>query len=582
MKTLKFKNLTILSDLQKTANQFQFHNRFNLIVSNNKNSVGKTSVVKNLFWCLGCEPRFDSKWKNLNAKALLNFSIDDKDYWIARQGNRMFLSHNGSTFETFPKIPGAFAEQFAKLVNFNAKLPIRNTNTIETPPPAFYFLPFYIDQKISWGSAWDSFEKLSQYARWQDEIVPYHIGITNKNYFDIAEKIFERKREQSAINKEITRIDTAISVVSEFLPPVETTVDLKEFDEIREELKKDLLELHNQQEVLFEELAMLRAEKSHTSNQLEIASEAIEKLIADYEYASELDEEIECPTCGTLHDNSIINRFSLLEDKDQAEQIAKRLNKTLIKLNKNLKEKESDLSDIRVKIDKLNDKYNREEKDTVFTLQNILDSTASHSVKNKVEGHRSQKITDLTDSEKSEIKLNKQKKDETKESRKRVNVHFKDLFPSYTNKLHAFGVNSESIKSPQQYSKVANSGGAAEGSRAMFAYYLAVYNLISSHSEQALSPFVIDTPNQQDQAIQHYEKIVKLIKENTPQNAQIFLCGMDSTSLAPLKEQGSTIMLNKEHSLLTTANYEQCRERIGWIFELVSEDDKPQEGTDAN
>lgn len=63
MRNLKFQRLVLISDSKKLANQFEFPKRLNLVTGND-NSIGKSTLVKNLFWALGCEPEFDEEWKN--------------------------------------------------------------------------------------------------------------------------------------------------------------------------------------------------------------------------------------------------------------------------------------------------------------------------------------------------------------------------------------------------------------------------------------------------------------------------------------------------------------------------------------
>jgi hypothetical protein len=191
MGSLVFRQLTILSDTQKSANQFEFSPRLNLITGND-NSVGKSTLAKLLFWTLGCDPEFDVFWKALDVKAVVDFSVSGKAYQAGRHGNIMFFRARGEAWEVYSKITGKFSENFCRLVNFQILLPNRNDSTVlESPPPAFYFLPFYIDQRKSWSHAWASFVGLEQYARWQNPVIKYHTGYLTPSHFEIDEEIAE-------------------------------------------------------------------------------------------------------------------------------------------------------------------------------------------------------------------------------------------------------------------------------------------------------------------------------------------------------------------------------------------------------
>ena len=145
MKNLQFKQLLLLSDTQKKANQFLFQKRFNLITADD-NSVGKSTLAKLLLWTFGCEPDFDSTWKSTDCKCLVDFSIDGTNYKILRYQNFISLKEENKEILNYTNIGGDYSKKFAELVDFKVLLPKRGSNETEliTPPPAYYFLPFYI------------------------------------------------------------------------------------------------------------------------------------------------------------------------------------------------------------------------------------------------------------------------------------------------------------------------------------------------------------------------------------------------------------------------------------------------------
>lgn len=326
------------------------------------------------------------------------------------------------------------------------------------------------------------------------------------------------------------------------------------------------MSLHLQQEVMFEELASLRSEKAHAESQLIIANHSFIEATNDYEFSETMPEEIECPTCGVLHDNSIVNRFTLLQDKNQAKDVIARISSQLIDITEKINQKSIEFNTLREDIKSLDDKYSPE-KNTEITLSSILENVASSSVKRKVEGHRCHKVVRLHNIKNDEQGLIKFRTNASKEKRQLVKQKFQEFFPLYLSKLKAFGVNSSAIKSPENHAKVAASGGAAESTRAMLAYYVSIYKLIELYGEHILCPFIIDTPNQHEQAAKHYDSIISLLLEELPSNAQLFVCGMDDHKLTPLKEIANTIYLDVEHSLLNEESFEILDTQYSSIFE---------------
>ena len=64
-------------------------------------------------------------------------------------------------------------------------------------------------------------------------------------------------------------------------------------------------------------LSELNSKKAILVEQSLIAENALADLDADYEFLRrETDDEIICPTCGTVHENDFANKFSLISDVD--------------------------------------------------------------------------------------------------------------------------------------------------------------------------------------------------------------------------------------------------------------------------
>jgi len=320
MKSLKFNRLVLVSNTTKSANQYIFLENLNLITGKD-NSIGKSTLVKNIFWALGCEPDFDDAWGKLDCKVLLEYSIGSAKMKVLRTNNSIyFCKHGENRYKRFSNITGEYSELLADIVSFKAKLPKRGDDPVlEIPPPAYYFLPFYIDQKRSWTSPWDSFQRLAQYGGWKPSIVKYHTGYLSPEHFEIAEKVFEYEVEKKDANDEIRRISTAIEVVEEYVPRNNVAITDNELEKITDEIQGELSDLSKEQEALFNRLSKFHTSRYHLENQLKIAKRAITEIEKDYKFAVENIEgdKFECPLCGTLHDNSIVSRATILSDKQE-------------------------------------------------------------------------------------------------------------------------------------------------------------------------------------------------------------------------------------------------------------------------
>lgn len=569
MKSLKFNRLLLLSDSTKSANLFEFRKGYNLVTGKD-NSIGKSTLVKSLLWTLGCEPSFDDTWKALDCKALVEFSIGSDTYSVYRYHKTIKVSKNGAGYIKYPKITGDFSERFADIVSFHALLPNKppanEEPELETPPPAYYFLPFYIDQIKGWGRSWDTLNNLGQYERWQQTIIKYHTGYLPPRHFEIEEEVYEFKKIKERADNEVRRIDTALAVVEEYIPQTALTIDEKELEEITEEVREKLGKLAAEQETVLDKMATYTSDVYYLRNQLHLIQSAINETDKDYVFSVEnVDgEDIECPVCGTHHSNTIIDKAGILADKAQLEKQAKKVASELKATEGVLKEASERLNKLRRDIQGINEKYAvNDSNGDKRSFSNIVDSLASKAVQKNVTETKGVK---QLDSKKAQDKQKELKKEQskllTKDQKKERDEHFTSTLAQYVELLEAQGINLSGVKSPLNHGKLIANGGAAESTRAILAYQMTVLDMAHRFGSSVLSPFIIDTPNQHEQAKVNYESIIKLILEKAPKEQQIFLCALESPMISPYKKKAHVIELDEESKLLKAGLYNKVRNEL--------------------
>lgn len=579
MKNLVFKRLVVASDTLKSGNQFEFKPRFNLITAND-NSFGKSTLAKLLFWTLGGDPVLDVTWTGFDVRCLVDFSVGNETYQAGRYGNIIFLRRPNGQWERFPKITGAYSEAFAEIVGFRALLPNRSDATkLETPPPAFYFLPFYVDQQRSWSQAWNGFTNLEQYARWQKTIIEYHTGYLLPEFFTFEEKIAAQNLEKKTAEGEVRKIETAIEVVKTYVPQSIKTVALSkgEFDALASEVSDDIAKLQAKQEELLGTIAEIQTERVYLQGQLDLAKLASAELEKDYTFSVECveGESLLCPLCGTVHDNSSPSRASILADKDEADSQVMQLSGKIERLNKKLAKSQEKLESTRAEIEAINSKYKSLEpsdapdNQSIAAESSLLDSIASRAVQKHVQRTMEAKTALIRTIKSANRNLRaEQKKLLTKEEREDLNAAFKDSLAAYVQELNAQGVNLAPVESPLDYKKIHGSGGAAESTRGILAYYMSVIRQAYKAENEAVSAVVIDTPNQQEQADFNYEKILKFLMDTVPSNAQLILCAMNRDEIENYKSAAHVIVLD-EKKILRDTKYAECRSLLNFDGSIV-------------
>ncbi len=560
MRSLKFKQLLLLSDTNKLANRFKFGVGKNLITASD-NSVGKTTLVKLLLWGLGCEPALDSKWLTLDCRVIVEFCIQDNLFYVRRYKNQIAIKRKEDrSWMEFNKITGEYSMKIAGLLDFKALLPNRSSNMLETPPPAYYFLPFYIDQKKSWSRAWDNFELLGQYDNWKKTIIKYHVGLLSPKYFELSYSKMEKQNHSKNVKDGIDKIDDALEIVSKYVPNLTlATIEDNKFKEFTDEIRIELKELQTSQEELLDNFTKNQSEKSYLEQQKAISERIIKELEKDYLFAVDnLDSTIECPLCGTIHENSIVNRSSILVDKKQAKNQFDIIQKCLNNVDKTISDINNKLSIVRSKIASINEKYVMIN-DSQLSINNIIENIAGNSIK------------DLALSDKEELLIKKSSLDNdvkaliselkgliTKEYTEKINNLFVSTLTRNVDIFGAESINFAAIQSPLDYNKIIKEGGAAEGTRAILAYYLTVFTMVTKFGSEVVAPLIIDTPRQQEQSDFNYEKIVSFLTKDVSTEVQILLCAMDNPILESFKENANIIKLDNS-KLLTDKMYEEIR-----------------------
>ncbi|HHQ6615186.1 TPA: hypothetical protein ACSTL0_001555 [Serratia fonticola] len=560
MSNLTFQRLVLISDSKRLANQFTFPKRLNLITGKD-NSIGKSTLAKSLLWSLGCDPIFDQEWKSNDIKSILYFTLNNKEYLTCRGSHSIILGAIGGKIKRYTNITGEYSKDFSDLINFKMKLPNRIDGTLETPPPAYYFLPFYIDQIKSWSSPWDSFENLGQYANWKTPLIKYFTGYLKPEHFDIEETIYEFGIIKKESVVKIEKFNNAVDVIADNSADSPIALNNEEFSRIQEEINTELHGLIDYQTRLYDAQATITSNIYDLERQYDLATSSANELEEDYKFAVESipTDNLECPLCGTLHDNSLPNRALLLSEKDSLLDEANLITSKIAELKSSLAEINEDVQFATNEIERINKKYitddNASEKDLIAQVIDTLSTeNVSRNIQVKID-NEDLKISKANSSI-TELKKDQRKLLSTKD-KEELNSAFMSKLLGNIEALGSTGISLNKVKSPTDYKQLLG-GGAAEAARGLLAYQLSVLQQIHGSKTCIVPPFVIDTPNQQEQAGHRYETIIKELMRSVPQDYQIILCAMENDALNEFKHDANVIELNSKR-LLNSSQYDSLR-----------------------
>lgn len=577
MSNLYYKKITIISNSLKYANQFEFKKRLNLITGKN-NSIGKSTLSKLLLWSIGCEPDFDTTWKSLDCRCIVEFDVGNTTYISYRYKNTIIFgdSSNFQSLKKFNKITGEFSHLFSSVINFNCKLPNRKFEIgNEIPPPAYYFLPFYIDQKRSWLKPWDSFNNLGQYSRWKDTIVKYHTGYLDDQHFELEDEIYNIGLEKNEISNEITKTENVIDFLTKNNSTI--TIDQESFIKATDEIKlklSTLLEQKDQYLTILNENYNLRHQ---LTSKIKIIDSAINEIEKDYMFSVECIEgdQIFCPTCGTQHSNTILDRTAFLADKNELElqrnstiSELESLNNIIFELNKSSFKIQNDIAEINDKYTRKDDESDDEaDNNSILAYEHLAFSSTTKQLNTLKSKHQLKLVT-------KEEKIKEIKKQQAKllpkKAKEELDEYFINSLIRLISRLKADGVNISDVKRPTDFTRIFKSGGAAESTRAVLAYQLTVINMIERNKKESLAPLIIDTPNQHEQSLENYENILDVIQNDTHENQQVILCALDDPRLSNFKIGAHIIELNNE-KLLSSDSYDRLTRENEHILSMIGE-----------
>ncbi|EBT1575735.1 hypothetical protein B6265_22295 [Salmonella enterica] len=571
MRSLTFQRLVLISDSKRLANQFLFQKRLNLITGKD-NSIGKSTLAKSLLWTLGCEPVFDEEWKSNDIKSILYFTINNKEYFSCRGSHSIILGTIGDKAQGYINITGDFSKDFSDLVNFKMKLPNRGDGNLETPPPAYYFLPFYIDQIKSWSSPWNSFENLGQYSKWKGPLIKYFTGYLKPEHFDIEENIYEYSEIKKESANKIEKFQSAVEVIVDNSVDSPIALDNNKFIKIQNEIKNELYDLIDYQTRLYDTQATITSNIYDLESQYALAISSANELEEDYKFAVESipTDNLECPLCGTLHDNSLPNRALLLSEKDSLLNEANSIASKIGELNSSLNSLNDDAQFITNEIERINKKYITDdaavEKDLIAQ---VIDTISTENVSRNIQIKIDNEDLNINKANSSikDLKKDQKKLLSTKE-REELNSSFMSKLLANIEALGSTGINLSKVKSPTDYKQLLG-GGAAEAARGLLAYQLSILQQIHGAKSCVVPPFVIDTPNQQEQAGYRYETVIKELMRSVPQDYQIILCAMENDALNEFKHNANVIELNSNR-LLTASQYNSLRSEYKYLQSMIT------------
>ena len=550
-------NELILVDLNnKEAKKVEFSPGKNMITSDG-NHYGKSVIMKSLYYTLGAEVFFPNPIKLLNYMTIISFVLDGKEYTVGRL-NSMFVVFKHKTFVNKFHNVAEFGSFLSELFEFEIELVGKDAEgTITKCPPAFYYLPYYIDQENGWSINSYSFDKMTQFDMPQrKDSYFFHLGVLDSDYVEQNKRQKANSNRISKLSKENEKYRTVIETLKTGLDDTQMAFEVTDLEAAISSRKNEI-------DIILRDIAKCRKELVDTEdlyqsflNEKEVLAKYIKKNDVT---PTDKTEVVECPRCGLFFEQSLSEKLEqayLLEslnddytrvttEIERVERKAKRLKEKYERHQKRLKEYESSLSN---KQD-LYDTYLKAK-----TTRKLLDDYRKKILINE------EIISGLNDDNKNIRELLK----EYQQSKKNVNLTYLSVLNA---KLNVLDIPSNQVPKESEPGSFMEASGAY-GPRCKVAQVLSFLETQKRVSDKIISfPLVIDSPNVLEQDKDHLEGVLKtLLTWNTTDN-QIIVASIEGKELAKQLPDVKLIQLDNEvNHIMTKEGYNDLMSEIGMII----------------
>ena len=558
MKKFILEEILLLSSREQRARKVVFDSETTIILG--ANDTGKSSLIKHIYWTFGAElPSVNHDWKVAEVSCAVKFSIGNDKYVLLRDDKFFALfDHQLKLINTYTSVTNELAPVLAKIFDFKIKLLSRKGFEI-TPPPAFYLLPFYVDQDTGWVQNWSSFQRLDQVTKWKKPLIEYHVGIRTNEYFEIKNQIDVIRLKLDELSAQRKAIQSTIDHVKNDVESIDMALSIEVFKEEVDELILNLKDLQALRDSYREELVSYSNLKNTIEHQIEIVTRTLEEVKADYDFASNHDE-IDCPTCGHSYENSFAERFSIAEDENKCTELLVELNSEFIDVNEKIDSVKSEFEQSDKQINELNTILAKKRGD--LTLNKIIKSEGKRQLKSVLLEQIEEVVTAITKANLELDDLQGKQKDivgQLKERKVRIMAMYQQRMRDYLQKLDVQKLTLESYKNLD--CKINISG--SDKPRALLAYYYAILHIMKEFTPTTFAPVIIDSPNQQDQDKVSLKKMLEFIRDERVKDTQLIL-GLTDTQ--GIKFEGKSITLTEKQYLLSKDEFKSVSEEMNVLF----------------
>lgn len=542
-----------------------------------QNGTGKSRIVKNLYWVFGCQTlkRDVGAW-DPDTVAALEFTFNDKNYMVLRDGKRLGMFGANDQLLFSAENMGAWSKHLAGFFGFELKLKRPQTATFSQAGPEYMFLPFYMDQDGSWGAGWETFDRLTQFSDWKSATFESFIGMRPNAYFqakhlsaEVNERINERRKELDAQKAAFKR-------VKDVLPKNLPSLNFAAFRSELADLGRKATRLQQEQVRLRGKLLAAVNTREKVQAELKVALSAYNELKGDFAYlADRAGEAIECPTCGTVHENSFHARILLASDAESLGALIMELRSQVDEFAGSEAGIRGDLRSVEKEIAALESLQH--ERRAKLKLEDVLASQSKKTLDTAFQRVSSDMLSALKKLDAEKEKADAKVKEYLDPERLTAVRHYFSSQVSSLSNLVAVPID-EQISEPKPGSRAQSGGSSAP--RSMLAVHLAMIATNAEWGDTPLFPFVVDTLQQSGQDDPNLTKMVEVLGRAAGVHHQVILAAERLPGSVNVGDF-TTVNLVEKRGSLTPASFDEAVARLKQPVSALRASFKPTADADS-
>lgn len=319
MNSMFFKSI-LIADIQKhTARFVPFEQGLNVLTST-ENHVGKSSVIKSLYDTLGAEVKFDARWDKDSKLSVVTIDVDSIEYRIVRFIKRFAIFKGSELLLLTDSVTKELAPKLSEIFGFSVYLAEKNGNKrVVQAPPAFTFMPYYIDQDKGWSELYDSFERMDQFSKPERaKSLYFHLGLYTKSRIESQARKDLLKEEINKLQEREQSLIITINALSEELSNIIPADNEEELEQHLAKPKKEIETLVKKIGQVRNRIQQLQTTLEQHESQLDIIQQF--QKIKIPETKDKILPHI-CPRCGYELDNDLYDLIRSNYNQSNAEYL---------------------------------------------------------------------------------------------------------------------------------------------------------------------------------------------------------------------------------------------------------------------